>query len=86
MSTDIAVYKSNYYEQNKDKIKEYYKTKVKCPVCDAVYARSSASHHKQTKKHQDALNDITKKYKKLKKKYYKLKYGGNDDDNDEDSY
>jgi uncharacterized C2H2 Zn-finger protein len=71
---ELATYKKNYYRQNKDKIKEYYKTKIKCPTCNAIYARSSASHHKKTKKHLDALEDITTKYKNLKKKYYKLKY------------
>lgn len=78
MSTDILEYKKNYYEQNKDKIKEYYKTKVQCDICGAIYARSSASHHKRTKKHLDAVDDISLKYKNLKKKYMKLKYGQDD--------
>jgi hypothetical protein len=41
----------------------------------AQYARSSASHRKQTKKYLDAVDDIARKYKLLRKKYYKLKYG-----------
>ena len=76
MTSKSVICEKNYYEENKDKIKEYYKTKIECSVCGAIYARSSASHHKKTKKHQEAFDDITRKYKILKKKYYKLKYGG----------
>ncbi len=72
----IAEYKRNYYEENKDKIKEYYKQKVTCPTCGATYARSSASHHKKTQRHLNAEVNYKNKYKILLKKYMKLKYGG----------
>ena len=79
MSLDITNYNKTYYEQNKEKIKEYYKTKVTCEICGAVYARSSASHHLRTKKHQDAVDNIHRKYKALKKKYMKLKYAADEE-------
>ena len=80
-----AEYKKNYYENNKDKLKDYYKTKVKCNVCGAVYSRSSVTQHLRTKKHLDAADDLTRKYKILKKKYYLLKYATSDDDTHSDS-
>ncbi|CDI70051.1 hypothetical protein [Zamilon virus] len=74
-------YHKKYYEANKEKQREYYKEKVKCTICGAVYAKSNSSNHKKSKKHNEAMDKLENKYehlkakyRKLRKKYYKLAY------------
>ena len=73
MSKKNSEYHKKYYETNKDKQRDYYKQKVTCKICGAIYARSSTSNHNKSTKHLNSINDIQLKYEKLKKKYILLK-------------
>ena len=43
----IKEYQKEYYEKNKDKFKEYYKQKVPCPECKKLISRNNISAHKK---------------------------------------
>lgn len=42
-------YNKQYYKQNKERLQEKYKSRVKCLLCDKEVAKSSLSLHYQTK-------------------------------------
>jgi hypothetical protein len=42
-------YNKKYYEQNKTRLQEKYKSRVKCPLCDREVAKSSLTLHYKTK-------------------------------------
>jgi hypothetical protein len=42
-------YNKIYYEQNKARLQEKYKTRVKCQLCDKDVAKSSLTLHYKTK-------------------------------------
>ena len=48
-------YKKEYYEKNKDEIKEKKKQKYTCD-CDSTITKDSKSKHEKSKKHQNFIN------------------------------
>lgn len=69
----VKSYSNEYYENNKEKIKEYYRKKITCKDCGATFQRSHLSNHKKTEKHLKAEIPLRVKYKLLLKKYKQLK-------------
>ena len=56
---NMQQYKKQYYETNKEKIKDYYKKwlelndpyeKIECPECKSLINKCSISKHKKTQK------------------------------------
>lgn len=48
-TTEPMSYNKIYYEQNKTRLQEKYKTRVNCPLCDKDVAKSSLTLHYKTK-------------------------------------
>lgn len=71
-SVDLE-YNKKYYENNKEKFKEYFSQKIKCEECGAVFTRSNLTNHKKTKKHKNASENLVIKYNKLKEELNALK-------------
>jgi hypothetical protein len=46
----------NYYNNNKEKIKEYKKEKIECNICGKIMRRDSLIKHKKTQ-HKDKIED-----------------------------
>lgn len=44
-------YRKEYYEKNKDKIKEHMRTKILCLACNTWVTRNTLPKHKLSKKH-----------------------------------
>lgn len=51
-------YHKKYYEENKQKFKDYYKQKIKCDICGCEYGFSNKANHLKTKKHMKAVNSL----------------------------
>lgn len=46
----LKSYRNKFEKKNKDKLIQYYKTKITCE-CGSVFRRSDKSYHLKTKKH-----------------------------------
>ena len=57
---EIKENKKEYYENNKEKIKEYYNEKFNCE-CGAIICKSNKSNHFKSIKHQNYLLNIALK-------------------------
>jgi hypothetical protein len=51
LTHDMVAYRKKYYEENKEKYKEY----VTCDICGGKYQLFNKSHHKVLKKHINAV-------------------------------
>lgn len=66
-TNDIIAYRKQYYQEHKD---DYKKTE-KCEICGHTYRLYNKSHHKQLKKHINAVDRMEKE--KLQKELDELK-------------
>ena len=64
---NIIEYRKQYYQEHKD---DYKKTE-KCEICGHTYRLYNKSHHKQLKKHKNAVDRLEKE--KLQKELDELK-------------
>ena len=64
---DIITYRKQYYQEHK----EDYKKSEKCNICGHTYRLYNKSHHKQLKKHKDAIERLDKE--KIQKELDELK-------------
>lgn len=53
---DIITYRKEYYQQHK----EDYRKSEKCAICGHTYRLYNKSHHKQLKKHKEAIERMEK--------------------------
>ena len=66
-TTDNTAYMKQYYQDHK----EEYKKKIICDICGGKYILYNKSHHKQLKKHKNAIEAIENE--KIKKELEELK-------------
>jgi len=51
LTCDMVAYRKKYYEEHKEKYKEY----ITCDICGGKYQLFNKSHHKNLKKHMNAV-------------------------------
>jgi hypothetical protein len=49
MNTELQEKNKKYYQENKEKLQEKYKSRVTCPLCNSEVAKGSLNAHMKSK-------------------------------------